>query len=275
MVTAVSAFQSARGFQQTGYLTFEQVSYLVSLGSDPFPYEAAEAGEISWNFGGRDWITVYNQLAAYLSFRGIDRNAGTVTRDDIMTIQQQAGMSATGYMTADLYDYVARQPKRFKARNFGEATRIDDWEVIKTTTTTGSTSCMIKTDALSVEGQYALGETTYMSFSYDTAWNNSSLGISFGEAAWFDLSQKIYLVAKDQRTELQSDAGFLKPVLAKDKSVSTRAFLALAGASEVEVTGTSVLGGELRLNYSAKGFTRALNNISAGCAANRLSVWLR
>ena len=114
-----------------------------------------------------------------------------------------------------------------------------------------------------------------MSFSYDTSWKNSSLGISFGEAAWFDISQKIYLVAKGQRTELQSDAGFLKPVLAADKSVSTRAFLALAGATEVEITGTSVLGGELRLHYSAKGFKRALNDISSGCADNRLAVWLR
>ena len=275
LVTAVSSFQSARGYKQTGYLTFEQVSYLVSLGSDPFPYEAAEAEETNWNFGGRDWITVYNQLAAYLSYRGIERNAGTVTRDDIMTIQLHAGMANSGYLSAALYDYVARQPKRFKARNFGAGAQFDDWEAIRTTTTTGSTSCMIKTDALSVEGQYALGETTYMSFSYDTAWNNSSLGISFGEAAWFDLNQKIYLVAKGQRTELQSDAGFLKPVLAKDKSVSTRAFLALAGASEVEITGTSVLGGELRLQYSAKGFKRALNDISSSCADNRLAVWLR
>jgi hypothetical protein len=275
LVSAVKAFQVDRRAPQTGYLTPEQVSYLDWVGEHPFPDELNQQIEADWNFGGKDWRTVYNQFAAYLSYNGVERDAGAVTRDDIKTIQRHAELAETGYLSPELYNYVSGQPKRFKPRDFGSGSKFGDW--VSVHVANGKDNfCFIEADAMSIEGAYGQDQTGYLYFSYDPAWNNGNLHIRFGEVAWFDTDEKITLEANGESIELvKNEDGYLKPTIEpKDNSVQTTAFKALAEAAVVQIKGSSALGGPLSLYYANGGFKRALQDMNHNCAGDRLDVWL-
>lgn len=291
---SIRAFQESRREASTGDLTPAQFQALVARGAEPVPIER-EPGFLHALFGSAlpdqqrsghpDWVERSARLQvmqrALVGALGRDptpaeRNAITTLdegalRARLRTAQRDAGLQATGTLTqetlAALLRRASNQPAAFRLERLRNRPA-ELWQVARVHS--DGQWCSLMLDAIQVEGVVAADFWPLMFFEAFRDWGRGELGRNFLFSAYFAPSSPVFVVVDGRRLQAErfGPAGNIS-FRAADRTIPA----AIAAGRRVVVEGTGLLGGPVRITFSAQGFSAAWRELDR-CRGGGMMTWI-
>jgi hypothetical protein len=291
---SIRAFQDSRREPATGDLTPAQYQALVARGAEPVPIER-EPAFLHQLYGsalpeqqrsaGRDWVDRWarGQLMqrALIGALGRDPTAAeraaltgldeAALRTRLRAAQREAGLPPTGTLTRETLATLLR-----RASNTPAALRLDRlrnrpaelWQVARVHT--DGQWCSLMLDAIQIEGIYASDFWPILFFEAFRTWNRGDLGLNFLYSGYFEPGSPVHVVVDGRRIAAdRSGANGNISFRAGDRAIPA----AIAGGRRVSVEGTGLLGGPLRITFSAQGFTAAWRELDR-CRGGGMMTWI-
>jgi hypothetical protein len=292
---SIRAFQESRREASTGDLTPEQFQALVARGAEPAPIER-EPGFLRALFGSTlpeqqrsahpDWVerAARLQLMQRALVGALGRDPTPAERHAITTLdegalrarlraaQRDAGLPATGTLTqetlAALLRRASNQPAAFRLERLRDRPA-ELWQVARVHS--DGRWCSLMLDAIQVEGVVAADFWPLMFFEAFRGWDSGELGRNFLFSAYFAPSSPVFVVVDGRRlrTERFGPAGNISFAEA-DRTIPA----AIAAGRRVVVEGTGLLGGPVRITFSAQGFSAAWRELDR-CRGGGMMTWIR
>lgn len=268
---AIRRFQAARGAPVTGRLAPDQATWLLARdeGAKPAPREAELLLDFV-RFSFAHARSFFNPFWA--AIRDHARAAGQPEcrgRACIRVVQDALGLPASGVVSQALLDRMAAAPILRGPDRAAEARAFGDWRLLAQA---ADGACVIETSATAIAGPAldAGGMRVFLEA------RGGMLGF-FARIVDFDPARGPQLVVGGQSFPLAgfSAGQWLSQAMREARpdgsfASETRMLRAMAAASAFELVGVPRWGqGQLRLSYSALGFTEALRALDA-CARGDL-----
>lgn len=136
-------------------------------------------------------------------------------------------------------------------------------------------SCTITSFALPTDGEVFYTKPR-MSFSALKTAKKDLMRLSLVDPIPFDRLKPIFVLANGRRMKTHIDDGDLKPRKTGENQVSIEVTQALRRSQYIDIIGTSDFSGqELRLRFSAMGFSAAFEQMVKDCGRPALRGWVR
>ena len=272
----IKAFQRGRGFDVTGYPSSDQVRYLVSLGDKKSSWETKQATDNSEQGLKLGDLTLAQaisrvKLALFLPTSASDAE----WRAALKTWQASNGFEANGLISRDVFVRLLDVPVDIPPPNWSTDTQTNDWAYWQNPQDNDK-RCYIFTFAKSMTGRYADTEMPDMTMSRVPNWPDGQMSATYVKTRWFDTSKPVSIIIDGTTYELTTREGYYWPRVTGNNQYSNEIMKALAKTvNEVSVIGTSPWGGEMRMVFSAAGFTSIFNRLDSACGRNTLVAWMR
>ena len=293
---AVRQFQKARGFPATGYLTPEQIAYLVPLGGERTAVEdrvdalqkLADLDEAESDFAARADLA---QRALQPGSPALGDSPAYTESDKerlYLSLQKLWGLPPAGLLTEELIDRVLEvevpledwedMPPVADMEELDASDAIEtfgDWRFGK-----DLDECFIWTyqaDSNRIGGKFNGPLAPSISISADRQKGATSLGFFMVEARFFDANQPVDMEGGASRARLvmrsHVSTHYRPPV--SNGAVSDGFVKVLLRAPAITILGTSKFGGPLVIPFSAQGFTKAFRRMNEVCTQGGLTGWTR
>jgi uncharacterized caspase-like protein len=271
---AIEAFQKGRGFRVTGYPDADQVRYLVSLGDKKSTWEVEkEAGNSEQNLKLGELTTeqIINRTKLAL---GQQDTTDESWRQSLKEWQGRNGFEQTGFLNRDVFVRLLDEPVTIPNPNWTIEETFNDW--VYWQRGEDEKRCYIWTFATSISGRYAELEMPDMTMSRVPTWPDRHMSATYVRTRWFDTSRPTTIIIDGRSYEMTTREGYYWPRVTGDNIYSDEIMIALSRtSSDVTVVGTSPWGGEMRMVFSASGFTNAFKHMDRQCGRNTLVEWLK
>lgn len=271
---AIEAFQRGRGFGVTGYPNADQVRYLVSLG------DKKSAWEVEKDAGGAERalklgeLTTDQIIARAKLALGQQDTTDESWRSSLKQWQSRNGFEQTGFLNREVFVRLLDEPVHIPPPNWTTEQIFNDW--IYWQRGEDEKRCYIWTFATSISGRYAELEMPDMTMSRVPTWPDRHMSATYVRTRWFDTSKPANIIIDGRSYEMTTREGYYWPRITGDNIYSDEIMIALSRTtSDVTVVGSSPWGGEMRMVFSASGFTSAFKHMDARCGRNTLVEWLK
>jgi len=274
-VNAIKAFQRGRGFAVTGYPDGDQVRYLVSLGDKKSSWETrkeAQQSDENLKLGELTRVQVVNRVKLAL---GVTNSTGDEWRAALKRWQASNGFEQNGLLSREVFARLLDVAVVIPPPNWSTDASYGDWGYWQNPQDKDR-RCYIFTFATSMIGRFADSEMPDITMSRVPNWPDGHMSATYVKTRWFDTSRPVSIIVDDTSYKMTTREGYYWPRITGNNEYSDEIMKALAKTTkEVTVVGTSPWGGEIRMTFSATGFTGAFKHMDGHCARNTLSVWLR
>ncbi len=274
-VNAIKAFQRGRGFAVTGYPDADQVRYLVSLGDKKSSWETrkeAQSSDENLKLGELTREQVISRVKLAL---GVQDNGGDQWRAALKRWQAANGLEQNGLLSREVFARLLDVAVVIPSPNWSTDASYSDWGFWQNPEDK-ERRCYIFTFATSMIGRFADSEMPDITMSRVPDWPDGHMSATYVKTRWFDTSRPVKIIIDGTSFEMTTREGYYWPRITGNNEYSDEIMKALAKTTnEVSVVGTSTWGGQLRMTFSATGFTAVFNHLDSHCARNTLTVWLR
>ncbi len=273
---AIEAFQRGRGFTVTGYPNSDQVRYLVSLGDKKSTWETQqETTSTEQNLKLGD-LTMAQAIARVKLALALPSSAGDAEwRGALKRWQASNGFEANGLISRAVFVRLLDIPVDIPSPNWTTDAQISDWGYWQNPEDNDK-RCYIFTFAKSMIGRYADTELPDMTMSRVPNWPDGQMSATYVKTRWFDTTKPVSIIIDGTTYQLTTREGYYWPRVTGNNQYSNEIMKALAKTvNEVTVVGTSPWGGDIRMAFSATGFTGIFNRLDSSCGRNTLVAWMR
>ncbi len=274
-VNAIKAFQRGRGFAVTGYPDADQVRYLVSLGDKKSSWETrkeAQTSDENLKLGDLTRAQVISRVKLAL---GVQDKGDDQWRAALKRWQGANGFEQNGLLSREVFARLLDAAVVIPPPNWSTDASYSDWGFWQNPNDKEQ-RCYIFTFAKSMIGRFADSEMPDMTMSRVPGWPDGHMSATYVKTRWFDTSRPVSIIVDGTSYKMSTREGYYWPRITGSNEYSDEIMKALAKTTnEVTVVGTSPWGGELRMKFSATGFTAAFKRMDGHCAHDSLTVWLR
>ncbi len=272
----IATFQRGRGFTVTGYPSSDQVRYLVSLGDKKSSWETQqETANTEQNLKLGD-LTMAQAISRVKLALSLPASASdSEWRAALKRWQANNGFEANGLLSRDVFVRLLDIPVDIPSPNWTTDAKTNDWGYWQNPKDSDK-RCYIFTFAKSMTGRYADMEMPDMTMSRVPSWPDGQMSATYVKTRWFDTSKPASIIIDGTTYQLSTREGYYWPRVTGNNQYSNEIMKALAKTvNEVTIIGTSPWGGEMRMVFSASGFTSIFNRLDSACGRNTLVAWMR
>ena len=277
---SIEAFQRGRGFTVTGYPSSDQVRYLVSLGDKKSSWETQQEtqqetvnSEENLKLGNLTLAQAISRVK--LAFNLPSSANDTQWRSALKRWQANNGFEANGLISRNVFVRLLDIPVDIPPPNWSTDAQNTEWGYWQNPEDADK-RCYIFTFAKSMTGRYADTEMPDMTMSRVPNWPDGQMSATYVKTRWFDTSKPVSIIIDGTTYKLTTREGYYWPRITGNNQYSNEIMKALAKTvNEVTIIGTSPWGGEMRMVFSASGFTSIFNRLDRSCGRNTLVAWMR